>query len=526
MLRTFHRALGAAILSLLLGAAAQAADLTIGLSTPVTSLDPHFHNLTPNNSLGRHVFETLVRQDESQHMQPGLAESWKALNELEWEIKLRKGVKFHNGQNFTADDVIATFKRVPNVPNSPASFAFFVRPIVDIKAVDPLTLRLKTDKPHPLLPNDMVAVMILPKSVAESAKTEDFNSGKAMIGTGPYRFVEYAAGDRVVLKRNDAYWGTKPAWENVRFKMIPSAPARVAALLAGDVQMIEGVPTADIAKLKTDKRVTVSSAVSNRIVYLHMDSGREKNSPFVTTTDGKPMEANPLRDPRVRRAISKMIDRDAIVSRIMEGQGVAAGQLLPDQFFGTSKSLKPDKYDPEGAKKLLAEAGYPNGFGLTLHSPNNRYINDAQVAQAVAQYLSRNGIPTKLETMPSNVFFSRGSKLEFSFLLAGWGAETGETSSPLRSLLATFDQKAGLGTANRGRFSDPGVDALLTQALTTIDDTKRGIMLARASEKAVGELMGLVPLHYEVSTWATRKDLAYKARADQYTFAYETRPAK
>ncbi|HEX5640118.1 MAG TPA: ABC transporter substrate-binding protein, partial [Burkholderiaceae bacterium] len=348
MLRTFQRTFGAAVLSLLFAGAALAADLTIGLSTPVTSLDPHFHNLTPNNSLGRHVFETLVRQDETQTMQPGLAESWKALNELEWEIKLRKGVKFHNGQNFTADDVIATFKRVPNVPNSPASFAFFVRPIIDIKAVDPLTLRLKTDKPHPLLPNDMVAVMILPKSVAEAAKTEDFNSGKAMIGTGPYRLVEYAAGDRVVLKRNDAYWGQKPAWENVRFKMIPSAPARVAALLAGDVQMIEGVPTADIAKLKTDKRVTISSAVSNRVVYLHMDSGREKNSPFVTTPDGKPMEANPLRDPRVRRAISKMIDRDAIVSRIMEGQGVAAGQLLPDQFFGTSKSLKPDRYDPDG----------------------------------------------------------------------------------------------------------------------------------------------------------------------------------
>jgi len=526
MLRTFHRAAGAAILSLLLGASAHAADLTIGLSTPVTSLDPHFHNLTPNNSLGRHVFETLVRQDESQRMQPGLAESWKAINDLEWEIKLRKGVKFHNGQDFTADDVIATFKRVPNVPNSPASFAFFVRPIVEIKAVDPLTLRLKTDKPHPLLPNDMGAVMILPKSVAETAKTEDFNSGKAMIGTGPYRLVEYVAGDRVVLKRNEAYYGQKPAWENVRFKMIPSAPARVAALLAGDVQMIEGVPTADIANLSKDRRVSISSAVSNRIIYLHMDSGREKNSPFVTTTDGKPMEANPLRDPRVRRAISKMIDRDTIVSRIMEGQGVSAGQLLPEQFFGTSKTLKPEKYDPEGAKKLLAEAGYPNGFGLTLHSPNNRYINDAQVAQAVAQYLSRNGIPTKLETMPSNVFFSRGSKLEFSFLLAGWGAETGETSSPLRALLASFDQKAGLGTANRGRFSDPGVDALLTQAMTTIDDTKRGIMLARASDKAVGELMGLVPLHYEVSTWATRKDLAYKARADQYTFAFETRPAK
>jgi peptide/nickel transport system substrate-binding protein len=526
MLRIFQRAVGAVALSLAVGTSASAADLVIGLSTPVTSLDPHFHNLTPNNSLGRHVFETLIKQDESQRLLPGLAESWKPLNDLEWEIKLRKGVKFHDGQNFTADDVIATFKRVPNVPNSPASFAFFVRPIVEIKAVDPLTIRLKTDKPHPLLPNDLGAVMILPKSIAETAKTEDFNSGKAMVGTGPFQLVEYASGDRVVLKRYDAYYGQKPAWTTVRFKMIPSAPARVAALLAGDVQMIEGVPTADIPKLSKDNRVTVSSAVSNRIIYLHLDSGRDKNSPFVTTTEGKPMDANPLRDARVRRAISKMIDRDAIVSRIMEGQAVAAGQLLPEQFFGTSKTLKPEKYDPEGAKKLLAEAGYPNGFGLTLHAPNNRYINDAAVAQAVAQFLSRNGIPTKLETMPSNVFFSRGSKLEFSFLLAGWGSETGETSSPLRALLATFDQKAGLGTANRGRFSDPGVDALLTQALTTIDDTKRGIMLARASEKAVGEMMGLVPLHYEVSTWATRKDLAYKPRADQYTFAYETRPAK
>ena len=526
MRRPALRAMSAVFLSSLLVGAVHAADLTIGLSTPVTSLDPHFHNLTPNNSLGRHVFETLVKQDENQRMQPGLAESWKALNDFEWEIRLRKGVKFHNGQEFTADDVIATFKRVPNVPNSPASFAFFVRPIIEMTAIDKYTLRLKTDKPHPLLPNDMVAVMILPQSVAETAKTEDFNAGKAMIGTGPFRLTEYVAGDRVVLKRNDTYSGAKPTWDNVRFKMITSAPARVAALLAGDVQMIEGVPTADITKLSKDDRVALSAAVSNRIIYLHMDSGREKNSPFVTTADGKPMEANPLREPKVRKAISKMIDRDAIVSRIMEGQAVSAGQLLPEQFFGTSRALKPEKYDPEGAKKLLAEAGYPNGFGITLHAPNNRYINDAAVAQAVAQYLSRNGIPTKVETMPSNVFFSRGSKLEFSFLLAGWGAETGETSSPLRALLATFDQKQGLGTANRGRFSDDGVDALITQATTTIDDTRRGIMLGRASEKAVGELTGLVPLHYEVSTWATKKGLTYRARADQYTFAYDVRQTK
>jgi peptide/nickel transport system substrate-binding protein len=502
-----------------------AQELVIALSAPISSLDPHFHNLTPNNGVAKHVFETLVSQDEQQSLKPGLAESWKALDDTTWEFKLRKGVKWHDGADFTAEDVIASFKRAPAVPNSPSSFALFVRAIKEATAPDPLTLRIKTDKPHPLLPNDMVGVQIIPKKLQE-AKTEEFNSGKAMIGTGPYKLVEYVAGDRVVLTVNDKYWGAKPAFAKVRFRMISSSPARVAALLAGDVQMIEAVPTADIPNLSKDARVTLASAVSNRIIYLHLDSAREKNSPFVTDTAGKPLEANPLRDPRVRKALSKMIDRNAIASRIMEGQAQPAGQLLPETFFGTSKRLKPEKYDPEGAKKLLAEAGYPNGFGLTLHTPNNRYINDEKIAQAAAQFLSRGGIPTKVEAMPSAVFFSRGSKLEFSFMLAGWGADTGENSSPLRSLVATFDSAKGWGGSNRGRFSDAGVDALLDTALTTIDDTKRGLMLAAATEKAVGEMQGLIPLHYEVSTWAVKKGIVYKARADQYTLAYEVRPGK
>jgi peptide/nickel transport system substrate-binding protein len=508
-----------------LPAAAQQ-QLTIGLSTPVTSLDPHFHNLSPNNSMAKHVFETLTVMDFQQKLVPGLAESWKALDDLTWEFKLRKGVKWHDGSDLTAEDVMATLKRIPLVPNSPASFAIYSRPIKEATATDKLTLRFRTDKPHPLLPNDLVAIHILPKALAETAKTEDFNSGKAMVGTGPYRFREYVAGDRVVLAANDKYWGAKPAYANVRYRMITNSAARVAALLAGDVQMIEAVPTADIPKLSKDARVSLASVVSNRVIYLHLDSNREKASPFVTDTAGKPMDANPLRDPRVRKALSKMIDRNAIASRIMEGQAQPAGQLLPETFFGTSKRLKAEKYDPEGAKKLLAEAGYPNGFGLTLHTPNNRYINDEKIAQAVAQFLTRGGIPTKVEAMPSAVFFSRGSKLEFSLLLAGWGAETGENSSPLRSLLGTFDASKGMGGSNRGRFSDAGVDALIETALTTIDDTKRGLILAAATEKAVGELQGLIPVHYEVSTWATRKGVAYKARADQYTLAHEVRPGK
>ncbi|MEF9996690.1 MAG: ABC transporter substrate-binding protein, partial [Burkholderiaceae bacterium] len=166
------------------------------------------------------------------------------------------------------------------------------------------------------------------------------------------------------------------------------------------------------------------------------------------------------------------------------------------------------------------------GFGLTLHAPNNRYINDEKIAQALAHYLTRAGIATKIETMPSSVFFSRAGKLEFSAMLAGWGAETGENSSPLRALVTTFDPKLGSGAANRGRFSDPGLDAVVQTAVSTIDDTKRGLMLAAASEKAIGEQQAVVPVHYEVSTWGMKKGIAYKARADQYTLASEVSKAK
>ncbi len=308
-------------------------------------------------------------------------------------------------------------------------------------------------------------------------------------------------------------------------RMITNSAARVAALLAGDVQMIEAVPTADIARLEKDGRVTVSSAVSNRLIYLHLDSDRAV-TPFVTGKDGKPLDKNPFKDVRVRKAVSLALDRDAIVSRIMEGQAQPAGQLLPDFFPGTSKKLTPPKQNIEQARKLLAEAGYPNGFTVTLHSPNNRYINDEKVAQAVASFLTRAGIDTKLEAMPSNVFFSRAGKLEFSFFLAGWGAETGETSSPLRALIGTFSAQTGMGQANRGRFSDAGVDALILTAMTNIDDTKRNLMLAAASDKAIGELQALVPVQYEVSSWALRKGLQYTGRSDQYTYAMEVRPAK
>jgi peptide/nickel transport system substrate-binding protein len=311
----------------------------------------------------------------------------------------------------------------------------------------------------------------------------------------------------------------------VTFKILTNSAARVAALLSGDVQMIETVPTSDIARLSQDKRFALADKVSNRVIYVHLHQWTDKAPPYVTAKDGKPLDKNPFKDVRVRRALSMAINRDAIADRIMEKKAVPAAQLLPESFYGTSKKLKPPKYDPEGARKLLAEAGYPNGLAITIHGTNNRYINDDKIAQAIAQFYSRAGIDAKVETMPSAVYFTKATNGEYGYMLLGWGTESGEQGSSLRSLLATRDTAKGMGVNNRGRYSNPAFDKLLTDALVTMDEKKREGMIQAAAEVAMNDV-GLIPIHYEVSTWATLKGFRYTPRTDQYTLATDLKPAK
>ncbi|MDH3660885.1 MAG: ABC transporter substrate-binding protein [Alphaproteobacteria bacterium] len=503
-----------------------AEDLTIGLASEPTSIDPHYHNLGPNNALADHLYETLILQDENQQLSPGLAVSWTAIDDLTWEFKLREGVTFHDGNPLTADDVVFTFERAPNVPNSPSSYATYIKGKTAVK-VDDLTVHIKTETPYPLMPSDVSTIPIVSVEAGEGASTEDYNAGKAAIGAGPYKFVEYVPGDRIVLERNEAYWGEAPAWDKVTFKAIKSGPSRVAALLAGDVDVIASVPTTDIESLKGEENVSLFQGVSNRVIYLHLDHDRA-SSPFVKAKDGGAID-NPLRDQRVRLAISKAINRDAIVERVMENVAMKAGQLLPEGFFGVSPNLGPVEFDPEGAKALMAEAGVPDGFQLTIHGPNDRYINDAKIAEAIAQMLTRAGIDTAVETMPRSVYFKRASTggpdgtPEFSFILVGWGAGSGEASSPLKSLIHTYDKERGFGASNRGRYSNPEVDALIEEALATIDDAKRQDLLAKATEAAIND-GAIIPLHYQVNTWATRKGLKYIPRTDEATLAMSVVP--
>jgi peptide/nickel transport system substrate-binding protein len=498
---------------------AAAADLAVGLGTDVTAIDPHYHNLTPNNNVAAHIFGYLVERNEKSQLQPGLATEWKTIDPLTWEFKLRKGVKFHDGSDFSAADVVASIERVPTVPNSPSPFTAYTKQIKEMIVVDPLTIRFKTTTPYPLMPSDMTQVAIVSKASAK-ASTDDFNTGKAAIGTGPYKLVRYTKGDRIELARNDAYWGGKTPWDKVTLRLLPQDASRVAALLSGDVQVIENVPTSDVANLRKDKRVAIFRTVADRLIYLHLDSDRDA-SPFVTDKAGKPLAKNPLKDPRVRKAISKAINRPAIVDKVMEGEAVPAGQLVPEFLFGATKNLKVEAFDPEGAKKLLAEAGYSDGFGLTIHAPNNRYVNDAKVAQAVAQMLSRIGIDTKVVAMPSATFFTQATDLKFSLMLVGWS--TGESSSSLKALLMTFNRDKGYGTANRGRYSNSKVDALTEDALATVDDAKREAYLQRATELAINDT-GIVPLHFQVNLWATRDGITYAPRTDENTLAWKFRP--
>ena len=494
----------------------------IALATETSSIDPMFHNVTPNNNVARHIFDTLVTSDAQLRLQPGLAESWKPLGDEGWEFRLRPGILFHDGTPLTAEDVAFSVKRVGEVPNSPSSFAMYLTGVGRAVVVDPMTVRLMTNGPAPLVPFNLPFVYIVSRKAAEGRTTEDFNTGKAAIGTGAYRFREWVRGDRLVLDGNAAHWAGAPSCPQVVLRPVANGAARVAALLSGDAELIEGVPAADLARLRTDARVHLAATDVVVTIYLHMDGVRDQ-SPGITSVAGAAMSRNPLKDVRVRRAMTLAINREALAERLLEGQAKPAGQFMRMDAPGASTKLPPPAYQPDEAKRLLAEAGYPEGFGITLAATNDRYPRDTEVAQALAQMLGRVKIKVTVEVMPSAMLFTRGTKREFSLLMAGWVSAAGEPTSALNALLATYDPEAGRGTSNRGSYSNPEFDQLLQEAGRTIEDGKRNALLARAAEAGIGDV-GVIPLYSLVRSWGVRKGWVYTPRTDDLTLVTGLRP--
>ncbi|GAA5088186.1 MAG: ABC transporter substrate-binding protein [Alcaligenaceae bacterium] len=504
--------------------------LKIGLASEPTAVDPHYHQTTPNEALISHIFEPLVRMSPDMELQPALAKSWEPTDDTTWTFKLDEKATFSNGDPFTANDVVLSFCRILHNETAIGSGLMNVaRRIQAIQVQDDKTLQIKTSVPYPLLPNELARVPMIWNGVVQHENlrfdpenncgvtsawpdVNAFNKGDLVVGTGPYTLKSYVKGTGIELERNENYWGEKPDWKNVRMTAVPSAGPRLTGLLAGDFDLIENPAARDLKRI-TDSGFGHTIKPSVRVMFFQLDVGRDQ-SPLVKSPKGD----NPLQNQKVRQAMSLAIDRKAIVERIMDGVAEPANQYIPVGMFGSITDAPALEYNPKKAKELLAEAGYPDGFELTLSATNDRYINDAQLTQAVAQYLSRIGIKTNVDTMTRSVYFPKRAKREFSVALGGWGSETGEAANFLQYWVTTTNKDLGVGGSNYGGYSNPELDNKFLEAIRTLDDNKRSELLQQAVQLSLDD-MAHIPLHFESGVWAFRKGINYVGRADQRTMA-------
>ena len=490
---------------------AGSAELVIGVATEPTSLDPQYQALGSNHELARHAFDFLLEQGPKMEYSAGLAESWAPTDDpLVWEFKLRKDVKFHNGEPFTAHDVVFSYTRALDVPGAPSTYKRRLAKVAKSEAIDDYTVRIHTKTPYPLLPNSLASVPLVSRSIGKDAKPSEFNDGSKLYGTGPYKFVEFVTGDHATYEANPDYWGAKPKWDKVTIRWIKSGPSRVAALLSGDVDVIASVPTTDVEKLEANDDVTVSCGASARLMYWSLDVFREK-AEYITAKDGSPID-NPLRDLRVRKAFTLAIDRNAIADVVMDGLAVPANQIVPEGFGGYIPDLAVPELDIEKAKQLMSEAGYGDGFKLTIHATNNRYVNDAKLAQGVAQMLTRIGIDVAVETMPVAVYYGKARKHEFTMAQIGWSTATGEASAILLPALGEGQRN------NYGRWENAKFNETLNDALSTVDAKRYDSQLKAAIAIAV-EDVPFIPTHHQVACWASRKGLKVTPYADESSLA-------
>ncbi|QRX85047.1 ABC transporter substrate-binding protein [Glaciimonas sp. PAMC28666] len=495
--------------------------LNIAFADPLSSIDPQLNNHAGDRSVDLHFWDLLVENNYNK-LQPGLAVSWKNIDPKTWEFKLRPNVKWQDGKPFTADDVIFSYQRARSVPGSLATFAGYLRTVESVTAKDPLTLVIKTNIPNPDLPLNLASVHIVSKHVGEKSTTENYNSGAAMVGSGPYKFVSYTPGDRVVMERSDTYWGPKQLWQKVNYRYINNAAARTAALLSGDVDVIDKVSVSDLTRLKQSPNVKVYPYAGLRVLLLQ-PSFHEGPSPYITDNNGKQLDKNPLLDVRVRRALSLAINRKAIVDRILQGAASEANQWMPSGTYGYNPAVKNIPNDVVQAKKLLADAGFPAGFKLTIHVPNDRYPQAPETAQAVAQFWTRIGVKTQVEVLPWAAYAARANKNEFAVSMLAWGNGTGEASYALVNVLATVDAKKGLGASNWGYYSNPAVDKALEDSTVEFDSAKREAIL-RNSVKIVSDDVGVIPLYHYQNVWAAKKGLKVTpASSDRTTAMMVTR---
>ncbi|WP_179283361.1 ABC transporter substrate-binding protein [Bordetella genomosp. 9] len=498
---------------------ALADDLRIATRTSEPPLDPHFMWTDANVGYYMQIYGGLTAQSNDGKVLPYLAESWTAMDGGKtWRFKLRQDARFSDGTPVTADDVVASYKRMQTLKAS-APFTGAITGLQEARKVDDHTVDIVTSKSNPILPQRVSLIQIIPAKIAASAATADFSDGKMAIGFGPYKLVSLKAGDSLVMTRNPDFFGPPAKWDKVTYRFIPDGGARVAALLGKDVDMIDAVPPALAARLKDDASVSMVMGPSSRVLFLTIDTNRPQ-TPFAFDAQGRPLAKNPYADPRVRQALSLALDRKAIVDRVLGGMAYPASQITTKGFGGYDDTLAVSAPDPVKATKLLADAGFPQGFSMTIHCTNDRFIEDARVCQAIGQMFSRIGLKVNVQTMPNAVLTPRAmdpNGERFSIAMMGWSDSSGE-AQVLNTVVHTPDTANGFGSWNWGRYSNPQVDRFLEQAVNQMDAPRRHELMKQAMRMAMDDY-GFIPLYSQSVVVALRKGLTYKTWVTEQTIA-------
>ncbi len=479
-------------------AAAEAKTLRMAYDADPTSLDPHEQLASATLQLSHLLFDPLVRFRQDMTLEPRIATSWEKIDDVTTRFHLRPGVKFHSGGTLTGADVVWTFERLKQSPD----FKGLFEPFSAAKAVDDLTVDLITKGPYPLVLN--LATYIFPMDRDFYAGTDERGRDKGAIvkhgasfassnasGTGPFIVTGREQGVKLNFKRFADYWDKASPGnvDEIVFTPIKEPATRVAALLAGDVDFIAPVPPSDFDRIKTDPCCTLITMPSPRILTFELNEER----------------APAFKDPRVRLAVNYAINRQGIVDKILRGFGKPAGELSPPGYAGYDPALAP-RFDIAKAKALMAEAGYADGFAVTMMAPNNRYIEDKRVAEAVAAMLAKIGIRADLQTMPKAQYWQRFDERAADIMMIGWQSDTLDSANFYEFLAMTPDPKTGYGQYNAGNYSNQEVDRLTVETQTMIDAPARADKL-KTIERILYDAGALVPLHWQHLSWAARNNV-------------------
>jgi len=495
-----------------------------GRGDPQTT-DPHSQNEILTNNINSLIYEFLVDRDKELGLRPSLAVSWTQVNPTTWRVKLRPGVTFHDGTPFTADDVVFSYERARA---DTSQLRVYSTAAGMPKKIDNLTVEFTTSGPNPVELEHMATINIMSKAWCEknrATKPQNYKDHEDMItahkgnGTGPYMLVSREPDVKTVLKKNPNWWGIKAGLfdgnvDDVIYTPIVSDATRVAALISGEVDLVNDPPPQDVPRLAQTPGIKVIEGVENRVVFIGMDQNRDEL--LYANVKGK----NPFKDRRVRQALYQAIDIEAIKTSTMRGLSKPTGAMLPSPKYSAPEIEKRLPFDREGAKKLLAEAGYPNGFEVTLDCPNNRYVNDEKICQALAAMWSQIGVATKVNAMPRANYFPKLEKFDTSLYMLGWGGAAIDPIFILQPVLSTYNGK-GDGDYNYGRYTNAKLDALTAKIKLDMDpDDRLGLiheaLLAQKTE------VNHIPLHRQVIPWASRSNVTVVHRADNFVTPYWT----